>query len=81
MLVDSFVSTSAGFVLEIKGTLANKRIYYRDVAYVNLQEDDSNWETLKAKFSVGAYALRLVVRVTHYHADNCRFADNAFIED
>ena len=37
-------------------------------------------ETLKAKKAFEAYARSLGVTILHYHADNGRFADNAFLK-
>ena len=41
----------------------------------------SNRETLNGKFAFEKFAERLGVRITHYHADNSRFGQNAFIVD
>ena len=45
-----------------------------------LQKRIPSEETVKAKIAFEAYSKLLGVRVLHYHADNGRFADNAFLK-
>jgi len=55
--------------------------YCSDLAYVHLQEDASKYELLKGKTAFEQFAEKFRVKVTHYHADNGTFVNNAFIED
>jgi len=87
--VDTFKSSTAGFVAQVKGTLTNKRYrvanvfidHYSDLSFVYPQEDNTNAELLMAKIAFEDFASSCGVKVTHYHADNGRFADNAFVND
>jgi len=89
VLVESFEYVTAGFAVKMKETLRSKHYrlatiyddHYSDFTYLHLQEDVSNWETLKVKLAFEQFAERFRVTFTHYHADNGRFADNAFVED
>ena len=54
--------------------------HYSDLSFVYLMKRITSEETLKAKLAFEAYAKSLGVAVRHYHADNGRFADNAFLK-
>jgi len=45
------------------------------------QENNSSAELIKAKIAFEQFAQSCGVKNMHYHADNRRFADNAFIKD
>ena len=87
--MDTFESSTAGFVAQVKGTLTNKRYrvatvfidHYSDLSFVYPQEDNASAELIKAKVAFEEFASSCGVKVTHYHADNGRFADNAFLND
>jgi len=87
--VDTFKSSTVGFVAQVKGTLTNKRYmvatvfidHYSDLSFVYPQEDNTSAELLKAKVAFEDFASSCGVKVTHYHADNRRFVDNAFLND
>ena len=49
---------------------------YSGLSYVHLQKTLSGDETVLAKEAFERYARSHGVQVTHYHADNGRFADN-----
>ena len=51
------------------------KLYYSDYTYVYFQESLSSDETVQAKHAFEG------VNIRHYHADNGRFADNAFLAD
>ena len=87
--VDTFESSTAGFVAQLKGTLTNKRYrmatvfidHFSDLSFVHLQENNTSAELLKAKMAFEGFASSCGVKVMHYHADNGRFADNDFVND
>ena len=82
-------NSTAGFVAQVKGTLTNKSYrvatvfldHYSDLSFVYPQEDNTSAELLKAKVAFEEYSSSCGVKVTHYHADNGRFADNAILND
>lgn len=84
--VDQLESSTEGFYGQNKGKLTNKRYKYATVfvdhysryTYVHMQETLSSADTIKAKEAFEAKAQEYGVTITHYHADNGRFADNAF---
>ena len=85
--VDSFELATARFTAQIKGVLTKKRYrlgtiyvaHFSDLSYAFLQENETSKETLKGKLAFEQYARELGVEIEHYHADNGRFMDNAFI--
>ena len=87
--VDQMQSSCHGFVGQLKGKLTTKRYKYATVftdhfsryKYVYLQATLTSAETLQAKRAFEAHARNLGVQIMNYHADNGRFADNAFIND
>lgn len=86
--VDQLVSSTEGFYAQLKGRLTRKRYKYATVfvdqysrfTYVSLQQTLSSAETIRAKEDFEAKCREYGVSVEHYHADNGRFADNAFRE-
>jgi hypothetical protein len=46
------------------------------MSYVHLQESLTSADTVEANEAFEAYARNMGVMIQHYHADNCRFADN-----
>ena len=87
--VDQLESTSPGFIAQLKGTLTQQRYRYATVfvdqfsryMFVYLQKRITSQETVMAKNAFERAAEQRGVTITHYHADNGRFADNAFIQD
>ena len=87
--VDQLESTTPGFIAQLKGTLTQQRYKYATVfvdqfskyTFVYLQKRITSQETVMAKQAFERSAEQRGVRITHYHADNGRFADNAFIQD
>ena len=87
--VDQLESTTPGFIAQLKGRPTKNRYRYVTVftdhfsrlSYVYLQKAITSDETVRAKRAFESYARTLGVSITHYHADNGRFADNAFLED
>lgn len=86
--VDQMESTNAGFFGQAKGRLTKQRYKYATVfvdhfsryTYVHLQQQLTGEETVKAKEAFELHMKTLGVTVRHYHADNGRFADNAFLK-
>ena len=85
--VDQMVSTTPGFIAQLKSPVLTRRRYsvatifvdhYSSLSYVHLQETQSSQDTLAAKHAFEAYARDRGVRIQHYHADNGRFVDNAW---
>jgi hypothetical protein len=83
--VDQMVSTTPGFVAQLKSPVLTRRRYsvatifvdhFSSLSYVHLQETQSSQDTLAAKQAFEAYARDRGVKVQHYHADNGRFVDN-----
>ena len=87
--VDQLESTSPGFIAQLKGALTQQRYRYATVfvdqfsryTYVYLQKRITSQETVMAKHAFERAAAQRGVTIKHYHADNGRFADNAFIQD
>jgi GAG-pre-integrase domain len=49
-----------------------------DYTYVYLQTNTSSVQTLAAKMEFERHASSIGIRIQQYHADNCRFIDNAW---
>ena len=70
------------------GFLTNQRLWgatkfvdhVSDYVYVHLMRDLSLAETLLAKEAMEKVMAQAGRTVTHYHADNGRFADNGFVD-
>ena len=52
---------------------------YSDLTFVYLQKSTNAEETLDAKEAFERYAYQHGVKILHYHADNGRFNENAWI--
>ena len=86
--VDQLESTSPGLIAQLKGRMTKARYHvatiftdhHSDLSFVYLQRQATSEETVQAKQAFEKYARQCGVIVKHYHADNGRFADNAFIE-
>ena len=87
--VDQLESNTPGFIAQLKGKLTQQRYNYATVfvdqfsgySFVYLQRRITSEETVQAKHAFERAAEQRGVKVVHYHADNGRFADNAFIAD
>ncbi|EJK77403.1 hypothetical protein THAOC_00765, partial [Thalassiosira oceanica] len=85
--VDQLESSHAGFIAQMKGRLTNDRYraatifvdHYSKVRYVYLMKNLTSAETIKAKLAFETWANLHGVTIRHYHCDNGRFADNAFV--
>ena len=86
--VDQLESPTPGFLAQLKGGLTKRRYgaatvfvdHASRLGYVHLQGRITSDETVQAKQAFEAYARSHGVTVKHYHADNGRFADNAFLK-
>ena len=86
--VDQMESTHPGFVGQLKGKLTTQRYkaatvfanHFSRLCYIHMMTSTSSNETIKAKLAFEQFAANHFVNVEHYHADNSRFADNAFID-
>ena len=87
--VDQLESNSPGLIAQLKGKLTQQRYKYATVfvdqysgyTFVYLQRRLTSEETVHAKHAFERSAEQRGVKILHYHADNGRFADNAFIND
>jgi len=87
--VDQLESSLPGFIALLKGRPTKRRYravtvfvdHYSRLSYVHMQQQLTSNETLEAKHAFEAFARKHGVVVKHYHADNGRFADNAFVQD
>ena len=87
--IDQLESTSPGFIAQLKVTLTQQRYRYATVfvnqfsryMFVYLQKHITSQETVMAKHAFERATEQHGVTIKRYHADNGRFADNAFIQD
>ena len=86
--VDQLESRTTGFIAQLKGRLTKRRYgaatvfvdHASRLSYIHLQSGLTSDETVEAKQAFEAYARSHGITVKHYHADNGRFADNAFLK-
>ena len=87
--MDQLESNTPGFIAQLKGKLTQQRYHYATVfvdqysgyTFVHLQRRITSEETVQAKHAFERAAEQRGVKILHYHADNGRFVDNAFIAD
>ena len=87
--VDQLESNTPGLIAQLKGKLTQQRYKYATVfvdqysgyTFVYLQKCLTSKETVMAKHAFERSTDQHGVKIIHYHADNGRFADNAFIAD
>ena len=85
--VDQLESSTPGFIGQIAGALTRQRIVgstifvdqASDLSYVYHHLSMTSEETVLAKESFERYAKSHGVTIKHYHADNGRFKDKAFM--
>jgi hypothetical protein len=86
--VDQLVSTTPGYIAQLRGRPTLKRYHaatvfvdnFSRLSYVHVQKGTSAEETIQAKHAFERYARSHGVVTKHYHADNGIFADNKFRE-
>jgi hypothetical protein len=88
--VDQLESTFGGFIAQMKGKLYQRQRYncatvfvdhFSGMSFVFLQQSTSAQETVQAKASFEHHADTFGVQISHYHADNGRFAEKVWKED
>ena len=87
--VDQLESNSPGLIAQLKGKLTQHRYKYSTVfvdqysgyTFVYLQRRLTSEETVQAKHAFERLSEQRGVKILHYHADNARFADNAFMNN
>ena len=88
--VDQIEISTPGFVAQLKGKLTRKRYkvttvyvdHFSDLTFTYNQESTTSEETLQSKHAFEVYSREKgVTKIHHYHSDNGRFIDNAFIND
>ena len=87
--IDQLESPIPGFVPIARGQPTTRR--YRGASvfadhvsgftYVHLHQAMTTQETLDTKHVFEHIPEQHVIRIRHYHCDNCRFADRAFMDD
>ena len=86
--IDMLESPQVGLISHMKGRLTKKRYIYAtlfvdhfsDLKYVQCMSKITSEETIYAKKVFERHAAGFNVRVDHYHCNNRRFEDNAFIQ-
>lgn len=87
--VDQMISAQPGLIPQEKGNLTRARIwactifvdYYTGYVFVALMRDLTAESTLAAKKEFEHRCAVRGIRVQHYHADNGRFAEPAFVKE
>ena len=85
--VETIESPQVVLIAHMKGRITNKRYIYAtvfvdnfsDLKYVHCMSEITSEETIYSKKSFERHTSGFNVRVDHYHYNNKRFADNAFI--
>ena len=86
--VDQFESPVPGLVAQIKGIPTTARYtsgtvfvdHFTDTTFVHFQKSLTAAETIEAKEAYERWASSHGIVISHYHADNGRFAENAFVK-
>jgi Reverse transcriptase (RNA-dependent DNA polymerase) len=85
--IDQMESPVPGYVAQMKGIPTKSRYnaatifvdHYSDITFVHLQQSTKANETIEAKEAFERWSLSHGVKIKHYHADNGRFAETAFM--
>jgi len=86
--VDQLISKTPGLIAQVKGWLTSSRYHvatvfadhYSGLSYVHVSKSTTAEEAIEAKNAFESFAADLNVTIKHYHADNGRFAESAFME-
>lgn len=81
------ISTQPGFITQLKGKLTTQQYkaatvfidHFSGPLYIHVMTNTYINETIKAKLAFKQFVANHFVKSKHYHADNGRFAANAFI--
>jgi hypothetical protein len=87
--VDQLESSTPVCVAQLKGILTKRRYtcaavfvdHYSRLGYVHMQQQLTSDETVEAKHAFEVFSRSQGVTIKHYHPDNGRFSDNAFLKD
>lgn len=87
--VDQIQSPTPSLIVQLKGIPTTKWYtvamvfidHFSHLSFIHLQSTLSSSNTLPAKKAFERYSESHGVKVRHYHADNGRFLDQAYIED
>ena len=87
--VDQLESPDAGLIAQLKGTPTTARYtcatlfvdHFSDLTFVHLQKSTNANETVEGKHVFERYSRSHIIKITHYHADNGRFAENKWLAD
>ena len=85
--VDQLESSTPGLIAQLRGFITKERYrhatvfvdHYSRLSFVYCQRTSKGDETLEAKRAFEAFAKSHGVTIKHYHADNGRFAEAAFM--
>jgi hypothetical protein len=85
--IDQMISPIPGHMAQMKGIPTRERYnaatifvdHFSDVTYIHLQKTTNAEETIEAKEAFERWAATHNVKISHYHADNVRFAENAYM--
>ena len=86
--VDQLESSTPGLIAQLRGFLTKERYYncatvfvdhHSGMSFIHLQKSTNARETLEAKAAFEAWSNTFGVQIAHYHADNRRFAERAFL--
>ena len=87
--VDQLISPTPGLIAQVKGWLTHDRYkaatifadHFSGLSFVHVSRGTTADETIEAKQAFEAYAATMGVVIKHYHADNGRFAERAFMDN
>jgi Reverse transcriptase (RNA-dependent DNA polymerase) len=85
--LDQMESPIPGHIAQMKGSPTRERYnaatifvdHFSDITFVHLQKSTNAEETIEAKEAFERWASSHGVNIRHYHADNGRFAETAFM--
>ena len=86
--MDQMQSTTPGFIGQMTGFLTKKRYHYMTIfvdhfsrlTFVYAHQRITAADTVQAKLAFEAYAKSMGISISHYRADNGRFADKEFVQ-
>ena len=85
--IDQLESSTPGLIAQLRGWLTKQRYttatvftdHFSDLSYVYLQRSTGSADTVQATRAFESFAKTKGVQIKHYHADNGRFAEAAFM--
>ena len=87
--IDQMESPVSGLIAQMKGIPTKARYkgatifvdHYSNMTFVHLQKSLNSEETIRSKQAFERWSASCGVTIKHYHADNGRFAETAFMAD